>query len=157
MPDPNSVKVINDWVEKKTRSMIRDILDFIPPNAVMYLVNAIHYKADWKYQFDSKKTKKEPFYPSPNSPIQVDMMDLDKAATFRVYGENGYRYLEIPYSTGQYNMAILYNESGDLNQAAAALTFDNYKNGRKKARRPTSSLKCLNSKWAIKSKTWQMT
>ncbi|TVP52838.1 MAG: serpin family protein [Mongoliibacter sp.] len=127
MPDPNSVKIINDWVEKKTKGMVRDILDVIPPNAVMYLVNAIHFKADWKFQFDSKKTKKEPFYPSPSSPIQVDMMDLDKPGTFKVFGGNGYRYLEIPYSTGQYNMAILYNESGDLSQVAAALSFENYK------------------------------
>ncbi|EOZ93192.1 Serine protease inhibitor (serpin family) [Indibacter alkaliphilus LW1] len=150
MHDPNSVKVINDWVEKKTRGMIRDILDMIPPNAVMYLVNAIHYKADWKYQFDSKKTKKEPFYPSPNSPIQVDMMDLDKAATFRVYGENGYRYLEIPYSTGQYNMAILYNESGDLNQAAAALTFDNYKKWKEESQEANFILKMPKFKMGYK-------
>ncbi|MBW3469724.1 serpin family protein [Arthrospiribacter ruber] len=150
MTDPNSVKVINDWVEKKTRGMIRDILDMIPTNAVMYLVNAIHYKADWKYQFDSKKTKKEPFYPSPNSPIQVDMMDLDKPSTFRTFWGNGYRYLEIPYSTGQYNMAILYNESGDLNQAAAALTFDNYKKWKEESQEANFILKMPKFKMGYK-------
>lgn len=126
MMDPNSVKIINNWVEQKTKGMIRDILDMIPPNAVMYLVNAIHYKADWKYQFDAKKTKKEAFYPRPSSTVQVDMMDSNEPATFKTYLGNGYRYLEIPYSTGQYNMAILFNQSGDLAQAAAALNMANY-------------------------------
>ena len=38
--DPGSVDVINGWIEDKTNDKIKDMLDFIPSSAVMYLVNA---------------------------------------------------------------------------------------------------------------------
>src|SRR5690554_5789532 len=62
--NPRSVDIINGWIERQTKGLIKDMLDRIPPDAVMYLVNAIYYKADWKYQFDPEKTQKEPFYVS---------------------------------------------------------------------------------------------
>src|SRR5690606_18201538 len=51
--NPQSVNIINNWIEQQTQGLIRDMLDKIPPDAVMYLVNAIYYKADWRYQFDA--------------------------------------------------------------------------------------------------------
>lgn len=38
---------INNWVSKNTNGMIRDILDEIPDDAVMYLVNALAFEAKW--------------------------------------------------------------------------------------------------------------
>jgi serine protease inhibitor len=129
MDDPASANVINKWIESKTNNLIKDMLDEIPqsPNekVVMYLANAIYYKADWKYQFVDSKTQKRPFYPSSGGQVQVDMMDLDKAATFKSYNEAELTYFEIPYSTGQYTMGILYNPSGDLERSANKLTFEN--------------------------------
>ncbi|MFO7932583.1 MAG: serpin family protein [Bacteroidales bacterium] len=37
--DPQSVEIINDWIEEKTNDKIRDMLDQIPGDAVMYLIN----------------------------------------------------------------------------------------------------------------------
>lgn len=54
MLDPNSVDVINHWIEKQTNDLIQDMLDFIPPDAVMYLVNAIYFKGDWAYNFPER-------------------------------------------------------------------------------------------------------
>jgi len=125
MLDPKSVHVINKWIEQRTNHLIKDMLDEIPSNAVMYLVNAIHFKADWKYQFVASKTQKQPFYPSPGRSVQVDMMDLEKAATFKSYMDSDITYIEIPYSTGQYTMGVLYNREGDLSKAAKKLTFEN--------------------------------
>lgn len=45
---PDAVKkTINDWVAQQTNDLIKDILDDVPADAVMYLVNAIYFKADW--------------------------------------------------------------------------------------------------------------
>src|SRR5690554_4651447 len=105
--DPKSVEIINGWIEQQTQGLIKDMLDQIPPDAVMYLVNAIYYKADWKYQFDASKTKKEPFYVNQNKQVQVDMMSLgDAAGTMKLYSGDAYQYVEIPYSTGQYSMGV---------------------------------------------------
>ena len=42
--DPNTLELINGWIEDKTedkiQDKIQDMLDYIPGNAVMYLINA---------------------------------------------------------------------------------------------------------------------
>lgn len=42
-----TLKDINNWVSLKTDEMINDILDEIPDDAVMYLVNALAFEAEW--------------------------------------------------------------------------------------------------------------
>lgn len=46
-----ALDTINGWVLDATRGKIDKILERIGPAAVMYLVNAIHFKADWKTPF----------------------------------------------------------------------------------------------------------
>ena len=43
-----TVKDINHWVKENTDEMIPEILDKIPPEAVMYLVNALAFDAEWE-------------------------------------------------------------------------------------------------------------
>ncbi|SMD45636.1 serpin B [Aquiflexum balticum DSM 16537] len=133
MRNSNSVNIINNWIAQKTNNLIKDMLDEIPSDAVMYLVNAIYYKADWKYQFVAYKTKKENFYPSPGNAVQVDMMDLDKPSAFKSYYGDAYHYFEIPYSTGQYSMGILYNQEGNLDQVSQYLNLGNLEMWRQNA------------------------
>ena len=45
--DQETLKAINDWVKAKTDGMIPEILDKIPPEAVMYLINALAFEAKW--------------------------------------------------------------------------------------------------------------
>lgn len=141
MLNPNSVNIINNWIAQKTNNLIQDMLDGIASNAVMYLVNAIYFKADWKFQFDASKTKKENFYPNSGNPVIVDMMDLDKPSAFRSYFGDGYHYFEIPYSTGQYSMGILYNPQGDLDQISQYLNLGNIEMWREKAQERNFILK----------------
>jgi len=130
MDNPASANVINKWIESKTNNLIKEMLDEIPQDerVVMYLANAIYYKADWKYQFVASKTQKRPFFPRAGHQVQVDMMDLDKASAFNSYFESDLTYLEIPYSTGQYSMGILYSPSGNIDKVAEKLTFENLSN-----------------------------
>jgi len=139
--NPNSVNIINNWIAQKTNNLIKDMLDGIPSNAVMYLVNAIYYKADWKYQFDASKTKKEKFYISPVNDVQVDMMTTDKATAYKTYQGNDYLYFEIPYSTGQYSMGILYNQQGDFDQISQYLNLGNLEMWRQNAQERNFILK----------------
>lgn len=45
--DSQTLKDINTWVDQSTDGMIPEILDRIPDEAVMYLVNALAFEADW--------------------------------------------------------------------------------------------------------------
>lgn len=46
--DKQTLKDINGWVAQKTNGQIQDILDKIDADAVMYLVNALNFEADWR-------------------------------------------------------------------------------------------------------------
>ena len=48
-----TVDAINSWVEQNTDGMIKDILDEIPDDAVMYLINALTFEAEWEEKYDS--------------------------------------------------------------------------------------------------------
>lgn len=49
--DKQTLKDINSWVTQKTNGQIQNILDKIDENAVMYLVNALNFEADWLNQY----------------------------------------------------------------------------------------------------------
>jgi serine protease inhibitor len=134
MFNPNSVNVINNWIARQTNNLIREMLDQIPPNAVMYLVNAIYFKGDWTYNFPKANTKKEKFTLRNGQDIMVDMMDLKDASDMRYGFGHGAAYLEIPYSSEQYSMGVIFNESGDLSQLAPLLTLENLTEWRSNAR-----------------------
>ena len=59
--DGGTLKDINGWVEEHTDGMIEDILDNIPGEAVMYLVNALAFEADWERIYESGDVRKGEF------------------------------------------------------------------------------------------------
>ena len=122
MANPQSVDVINNWIETNTEGLIKDMLDSISPFAAMYLVNAIYFKADWKYQFKAANTEKAPFHVTPEQEVEVDMMRMDEAVGLRYYSSDELEYLEIPYSTGYYTMGVI--TGSDLNAKSENFTFE---------------------------------
>ena len=46
--DDTTLQDINSFVEENTNGMVKDILDKIPEEAVMYLVNALAFEAQWQ-------------------------------------------------------------------------------------------------------------
>jgi len=57
--DDTALKSINGWVKENTDGMIPMILDEIPADAVMYLINALAFDAEWEkiYKESSIRTK----------------------------------------------------------------------------------------------------
>lgn len=54
-------KDINNWVKQKTDGMITDILDKIPDNAIMYLVNALAFEAEWIERYEKRDIEEGTF------------------------------------------------------------------------------------------------
>ena len=67
-------KDINEWVELKTDGMIKDILDQIPSDAVMYLVNALAFEAEWLSTYDETQVWKGAFTKADGTQQKVDFM-----------------------------------------------------------------------------------
>lgn len=50
--DENGCAQINDWVKERTEGMIETLLDQIPSDAVMYLVNALAFDGKWEEPYE---------------------------------------------------------------------------------------------------------
>ena len=53
--DEKMLKELNGWVEKNTDGMIEKVLDEIPYESVMFLVNALAFDAEWEEQYDENQ------------------------------------------------------------------------------------------------------
>ena len=74
-------KDINEWVEWKTDGMIKDILDEIPEDAVMYLINALAFEAEWLSTYDETQVRKGTFTKADGTQQKVDFM-YDTVGTY---------------------------------------------------------------------------
>ncbi|GGF17308.1 serpin [Echinicola rosea] len=137
MANPNSVDIINSWIEAHTNNLIQNMLDYIHKDAVMYLVNAIYFKGDWKYQFKKGATVKAPFHVDEHTIVNVDMMNTQEPANLNYHKPEHLTYLEIPYSTGQYSMGVLLPDEPNLDQVEELLNSENLLQWRNAARERT--------------------
>lgn len=122
---PTAADMINTWVKEKTNELIPKIIDEIPDGAVMYLVNAIYFKGQWKYQFEAKNTSQKPFFLDDGSGIQVPAMT--QHSSFQYFKGTGFEALELPYNQGNYSMTILLPETGKtVNDIIPQLSHENW-------------------------------
>ncbi len=103
--DPQTVEVINQWIEDKTNDKIQDMLDFIPPDAVMYLINAIYFNAQWKYEFDKDKTYEDNFHLEGGSVHPSDFMMVN--GNFNYTSNEDFQAVELPYGDSAFSMVVM--------------------------------------------------
>ncbi len=103
--DPASVDVINDWVRENTEGLIETIIDEIPPEMVMYLINALYFKGDWLRPFDTDDTRPGDFRLEDGSTVRVDMMNQE--SRFATYFSNEVQMIELPYGDSLFSMTVL--------------------------------------------------
>ncbi|MBO4711580.1 serpin family protein [bacterium] len=103
--DEAAADKINSWVSEKTHGKIDKIIEKIGPNAVMYLINALYFKAAWTTSFDKDSTSEGIFMLSDGTQGKADYMGFaydQEVPEFYSYSadwsdENGYSVVRIPY------------------------------------------------------------
>jgi serpin B len=108
--DPQAVDIINGWIEEKTNYKIRDMLDYIPDYAVMYLINAIYFNATWKYQFDPGETFEDNFQLEGGGSHRCDFMQVEGG--FNCTSQDLFTAVELPYGDSAFSMVVLLPNSG---------------------------------------------
>ncbi len=103
--DPASVDIINDWVRENTEGLIETIIDEIPDDMVMYLINALYFKGDWLRPFDTDDTRPGDFRLEDGSSVQVDMMRQE--SRFATYFSDEAQMIELPYGDSLFSMTVL--------------------------------------------------
>lgn len=118
--DSGTCREINDWVSRRTDGMIPSILDRISESAVMYLINALAFEAEWEEIYRESQVRDGVFTREDGTAEAVKLM----------YAEES-RYLEDEHAAGflkyyagrQYAFAALLPEEGvTVADYAAGLT-----------------------------------
>jgi serine protease inhibitor len=103
--DPQTVDIINQWIEDKTNDKIQDMLDFIPTDAVMYLINAIYFNATWKYEFEKEDTYEGDFTLADGNNHKVDYMRV--TCNFAYTSNEDFTAVELPYGDSTFSMVVM--------------------------------------------------
>jgi len=102
--DPASVGIINNWVDESTNQKIPEIIDYINPAAVMFLINAVYFNGTWVYEFDEQHTKPETFYLSNGTTKQVEMMKQEASLSYAT--NDLFEAVDLYYGSGNFSMVI---------------------------------------------------
>lgn len=123
--DDQSVDKINKWIEKATAGMIPKMLNNIPANVVMYLINAIYFKGEWRDEFDPDLTYQKSFNGINDQVTTVDMMS--RTGTIDYWGNDDYKVVRLPYGDDKVAMyCILPHEDGDINAVISGFNIEKW-------------------------------
>ena len=123
---PLASERINEWVRAATNGRIEDIVPSpIPGAVVMYLINAIYFKAPWTFQFDPSDTRSEPFRLDDGSTRTVPLMTLRRDLP---YLENDrFQAVDLPYGGSAFSMSVLLPRPGmSVDDLAASLDAEQW-------------------------------
>ena len=100
---------INSWVSDHTEKMIPDILDEIPEDAVLYLVNALAFDAEWMTVYEGFQVREGEFAVAGGDKQNVDFMYSQEYGYLQDGGAQGFlKY----YKDGRYAFAAILPEEG---------------------------------------------
>ncbi|HAL73877.1 MAG TPA: serine proteinase inhibitor [Clostridiales bacterium] len=115
--DPGAVGIINGWVKTATNGTIDKIVERIDSDVVMYLINAIYFKAEWQQKFIFANTRERAFQ-APDGEEIVKFMHDTRSMTYLDDGST--TGVLLPYSDGRYAfVALLPDEGTDARTLAA--------------------------------------
>lgn len=100
-----TAKKINDWCAEKTHDKIPSIIGEVRSDAVMYLINALYFKAEWSEPFDPDITRDGTFRNSDGSTSTVSMMHAQEG--FNYYDGEQYAMAEFPYGNEAFSMVVV--------------------------------------------------
>lgn len=102
---PTAKDRINQWASDQTNGKIKNVIQEVKPEHVMFLLNALYFKGNWKTKFEADKTVDQPFRLVSGSTKTVKMMRLN--TKLRRAFRPTFTAFELPYSNGNYAMTVL--------------------------------------------------
>ncbi len=118
--NPATCEAINSWVDEKTDGMIPEILEEIPADAMMYLVNALAFEAEWPEVYLETSVQEATFTKEDGTEQPIELMHSSE-----------YQYIEDelatgfikPYKDGNYAfVALLPREGVTVSDYVASLS-----------------------------------
>ena len=107
--DETTVKDINNWVKEHTNGMIPEILDEIPADAVMYLVNALAFEAKWEEEYEKSAIRSGSFTCANGTERSVEYLWSNESKYLETEQATGFLK---SYKGGRYAFAALLPQEG---------------------------------------------
>lgn len=101
------VQETNKWVGDRTRGKITSVLDDVPSDVKMLLLNVVYFKGKWRHQFHKGMTKKMPFYNDGKQKVLVDTMTLNAALPYYRSGKLEAQVIKMPYVGSGYSAIVM--------------------------------------------------
>ncbi|XP_065369054.1 uncharacterized protein LOC135961482 [Calliphora vicina] len=103
------VEKINSWIEEKTESKIKDIMqeDAVNADTNAVVVNAIYFKAKWLNPFSQSSTSTSQFRLNLNDSMEAEIMYIEEYFGYVDLPELEASALEMPYENSDISMVII--------------------------------------------------
>ncbi len=106
----SSVDEINNWVDTNTEHRIKKVIDSIDPNAQMFLINTVYFKADWWVEFAKESNRQGVFHS--DSDLNVTMMHKLQSMP---YAENtDYQAVQLDYKDQKTSMILVLGKNSAI-------------------------------------------
>lgn len=102
--DKQTLKDINNWVKNETDDMIPEIIKEIPDEAIMYLINALAFEAEWTEIYEKNQVYDRTFTKEDGTKQDVELMystegkyleDEDATGFIKYYKERKYAFVAL--------------------------------------------------------------
>lgn len=120
--DDGTVKDINGWVSRHTDGMIDKMLDNISGNAMMFLINALAFDAEWQEIYTTEQVRKGTFHGTIGDQ-KVEMMGSDEDCYLEDDKATGFIK---PYASGYSFMVMLPNEGVSVGEYIGGWSAEKY-------------------------------
>ncbi len=122
--DNQTLKDINGWVSSNTDGMIDSILDDISDDAVMYLINAVVFDAEWENIYKRTDIHDGTFTGLDGKKQSVEFMESDES--YYIDDGKAQGFLK-HYSGGSYSFAaLLPNQGVDINDYLSGMSGESF-------------------------------
>ena len=120
--DSSTVEDINSWVDKNTDGMIKELIEQIDNNSLMYLINAIAFDAEWEEKYSEYSITEGIFTCEDGTKQEVELMSSTEYAYYELENAKGFRK---DYKNGKYSfVALLPNEGISVNELVDSLSYE---------------------------------
>jgi serpin B len=123
--DPDAVRQINQWVSRQTRDRIPTILDTIPPDQLLFLLNAVYFKGAWTRPFNPDLTRDRPFTLTDGTVLNLPTME--QRGDYLYLETNALQVVSLPYGNQSLSLDIILPAPAvNLEQMIPQLTVDTW-------------------------------
>jgi serine protease inhibitor len=123
---PEAKDIINGWVSEHTEGMIDGIIDEIDPLSILFLINAVYFRGEWRKEFDPEETREQEFNLASGGVKRVQMMH--QSGTYRYRRGEDYQAVSLPYGDGRMSMYLFLPDSSssleDFHRPSRGIDWD---------------------------------